>query len=63
MQLRLRLYRSKRDAMKKNPNLFISTTRLCLRNLPKNFTEQEVKTLISHYLEEWKHTLKEEELK
>jgi len=35
----------------------VSLTRICVRNLPRKYTEKEVKLLITHFLEEWKHTL------
>lgn len=57
MRTRTRLYQSKTKALKKNPNLFVSATRICIRNLPRTFTEKEVKELITHFIEEWKHTL------
>ncbi len=60
MDLRVKLFKSKQTALKKNPNLFISETRLCFRNLPKSFTDQDLKTILEHYLEEWKHTLSHE---
>ena len=60
MDLRVRLFKSKQQALKKNPNLFISETRLCIRNIPKKFKESDVRTIIEHYLEEWKHTLSHE---
>lgn len=34
MRTRTRLYQSKTKALKKNPNLFVSSTRICVRNLP-----------------------------
>jgi len=40
--------------------LFISETRLCFRNFPKSFKESDIKTIVIHYLEEWKHTLTHE---
>ena len=61
MQTRVRLYRSKNAAVKKNPNLFISSTRLCIRNLPKKFEEKDVWTLVSHFVEMWKESLPFEE--
>jgi nucleolar protein 4 len=57
MKARIRLSKSKREALKKNPNLFISKTRICVRNLPKKFVEADFKTLIEHYLEQWKNSL------
>ena len=63
MDARIRLFTEKQRALKKNPNLFISETRLCVRNLPRKYTEKELKTIIQHFLEEWKHSLTHDERK
>lgn len=60
MAIRVRLFKSKQTALKKNPNLFISETRLCFRNFPKSFKETDLRTIVEHYLEEWKHGLDHE---
>lgn len=63
MKLRVKLYKEKEKGLKKNPNLFISETRLCVRNLPKNYSDSELRQIIEFYLEDWKHNLTHEERK
>jgi RNA recognition motif-containing protein len=58
MDLRQRLYISKDKALKGSSNLFISKTRLQIRNLPrKEFYEPELKELMRVVCEEWSKTL------
>lgn len=40
METRIRLWKEKQTAMKKNPNLFVSKTRLCFRHLDKRIDEK-----------------------
>lgn len=50
--------------MKKNTNLFVSKTRLTVRNLPKReFYEKELKELANLVVEEWIKTLKKNKKK
>ena len=61
MELRQRLYISKDKALKSSSNLFISKTRLQIRNLPrKEFFEKELKELMRVVAEEWSQTLTNE---
>lgn len=62
LELRQRLYISKDKALKASTNLFISHTRLQLRNLPrKSFYEKELKELGRAVAEEWSKTLSPED--
>lgn len=64
MRIRLRLYKSKNESMKKNPNLFQSDSRLCFRNLPRTgFEEADLKAMIKEHLNTWKNSLTEEQTK
>ncbi|XP_069105565.1 RNA-binding protein 28-like [Argopecten irradians] len=44
LQKRMKVENMKREKLK-NPNIFISATRLCVRNLPLQFTDKELKQL------------------
>jgi len=62
LELRQRLYTSKDKALKASTNLYVSKTRLQIRNLPrKEFFEAELKELMRVVAEEWSHTLSKEE--
>lgn len=64
MEQREKLYVSKQKALKASTNLFISKTRIQLRNLPRrDFYEKELKELMRVVAEEWSKTLTPEELK
>ena len=60
MKARIRLMKSKNQAVKKNPNLFLSETRLCIRNLPKDYTAKSLRALINEQIIAWSATLNEE---
>jgi len=62
LELRQRLYASKDKALKSSTNLYVSKTRLQIRNLPRReFFEAELKELMKVVAEEWSHTLSKEE--
>ena len=62
MELRQRLYVAKDKALKNTTNLYISKTRLQLRNLPRrDFFEAELKELMRVVAEEWSKTLAQDE--
>ena len=62
LELRQRLYISKDKALKNSTNLYVSTTRLQIRNLPRReFFEAELKELMKVAAEEWSHTLSKAE--
>lgn len=62
MELRQRLYIAKDKALKNSTNLYISTTRLQIRNLPRrDFFEAELKELMRVVAEEWSKTLSNDE--
>lgn len=64
MEQREKLYVSKQKALKASTNLFISKTRIQMRNLPRrDFYEKELKELMRVVAEEWSKTLTPEELK
>lgn len=64
MELRQRLYVSKDKALKASTNLYVSKTRLQIRNLPRReFFEPELKELMRVVAEEWSHTLDDDERK
>ena len=57
-ELRQRLWISKDQALKKSTNLYVSKTRLQVRNLPRReFFEKEMKELMKYVAEEWSKTL------
>ena len=58
MEQREKLYVSKQKALKASTNLFISKTRIQMRNLPRrDFYEKELKELMRVVAEEWSKTL------
>lgn len=62
LELRQRLYTSKDKALKASTNLYVSKTRLQMRNLPrKEFFEAELKELMKVVATEWSNTLSKEE--
>lgn len=64
MELRHRLYIAKDKALKQSTNLYISKTRLQIRNLPKrDFFEAELKEFMRVVAEEWSKTLSSEDNK
>ena len=63
MATRIRLYKEKLDAVKKNPNLFVSKTRMCLRNIDKRMNEKHLAEFCSTFRDDWKKTLTPEALK
>jgi len=63
-EMRQRLYISKNSALKNSTNLFISKTRIQVRNLPRReFDVKEVKELMRVVAEEWSKTLDKDECK
>lgn len=63
-ELRQRLYIQKSQALKNSTNLFVSTTRLQIRNLPRrDFDVPELKELMRFVAEEWSKTLSAEDYK
>jgi RNA recognition motif-containing protein len=63
-ELRQRLFISKDKALKASTNLFISKTRLQIRNLPRReFFEKELKELMRVVSQEWAATLSPERKK
>jgi RNA recognition motif-containing protein len=63
-ELRQRLYIAKDQALKKSVNLFVSKTRLQIRNLPRrDFFEKELKELMKVVAAEWAKTLDAQKLK
>ena len=61
MQLRERLYIAKDKALRASTNLFISKTRIQIRNLPRReFFEKELKELMRVVAEEWSKNLDKE---
>jgi nucleolar protein 4 len=63
MENRVRLFREKQDAVKKNPNLFVSKTRMCVRNLDKRMNEKSLAEFCTSFTNDWKTTLSGEERK
>jgi len=64
LELRQRLYISKDKALKASSNLFISKTRLQVRNLPRrDFNSQEMKELMLVVAKEWSKTLSSDDFK
>lgn len=62
--LRQRLYISKQKALKASTNLYVSKTRLQIRNLPRrDFFEPELKQLMLTTATSWSKTLTKEEYK
>ena len=58
-EMRQRLHVAKQRALKASTNLFISKTRLQMRNLPRReFFEAELKELMNVVAAEWAKTLK-----
>ena len=56
--LRQRLHIAKQKALNASTNLFVSKTRLQIRNLPRReFFEEELKQLMKVVAEEWSKTL------
>lgn len=55
--------KDKSDSLLKNTNLFVSNTRLTIRNLPKReFSEKDMKELAQMVTDEWLKTLDEKTL-
>ena len=50
IEKRLEYARSKSQKLKKNPNIFVSRTRILIRNLPKSLTSQELKSAIRLFI-------------
>lgn len=63
MENRVRLFREKQDAVKKNPNLFVSKTRMCVRNLDRRMNEKSLAEFCTSFTNDWKTTLSGEERK
>jgi RNA recognition motif-containing protein len=64
MELRQRLFMVKDKALKASTNLFVSKTRLQIRNLPRrDFFEAELKELMVVVSKEWAKTLTKQEKK
>lgn len=63
METRIRLYKEKQQALKKNPNLFVSKTRMCIRNLHKKMDEKALAEFCAGFRDDWKETLTPEALK
>jgi RNA recognition motif-containing protein len=63
-ELRQRLWISKSKALKESTNLFVSKTRLQVRNLPRReFDVPELKELMKVVAEEWSKTLSPDDVK
>lgn len=61
---RKHLLQEKETALNKSTNLFVSRTRMTIRNLPKrDFFEKELKELIMLVVDEWMKTLTPEQKK
>lgn len=63
METRIRLFKEKQNSIKKNPNLFVSKTRMCVRNLDRRMDEKALKEFCNSFMNDWKDTLTPEELK
>jgi nucleolar protein 4 len=63
METRVRLFREKQDSVKKNPNLFVSKTRMCVRNLDIRMGEKSLAEFCSSFTSDWKDTLSADEQK
>jgi len=63
MKARVRLFRDKQYNLKKNPNLFVSKTRLWIRNLDKRMNETELKEICKSFTDDWVETLEEKDKK
>ena len=62
LELRQRLFVTKDKALKASTNLYVSKTRLQIRNLPRReFFEPELKELMKVAAEEWSQTLSKED--
>ncbi|EME29125.1 RNA-binding protein [Galdieria sulphuraria] len=46
LQKRLALYEWKKQKVERNPNIIVSSTRLCIHQLPRSMTEKELRKLI-----------------
>ena len=58
LELRQRLFIAKDKALKASTNLYVSKTRLQIRNLPRReFFEPELKEVMKVVAEEWSKTL------
>lgn len=57
MEIRIRLFKEKQKALKKNPNLFVSKARMCLRHLDKRMTEKDLAIFCKSYVDDWKESL------
>lgn len=54
------LMKEKKESFKNNPNLFTSSTRICIRNFSKKITEEELKDLVNSHLDQWVESQSEE---
>ncbi|KAJ1971651.1 RNA recognition motif-containing protein, partial [Dimargaris verticillata] len=54
MQKRLMSYAQRKAALKANPNFFLSTTRLSIRNMPPSVTDASLKQLVKDALKNFK---------
>ena len=63
MDTRIRLFQEKQKAMKKNPNLFISKTRLHIRNIDKRMNEDNFREFCMSFCQDWKEALSTQEQK
>jgi len=63
METRIRLFKKKQDSIKKNPNLFVSKTRLCMRELDRRMDEKSFAEFITSFVNDWKETLSFEDRK
>lgn len=57
MDTRVRLFKEKQKSLKNNPNLFISKTRLCIRNIDKRMNEKQLNEFCMSFCNDWKETL------
>lgn len=54
------LMKEKKESFKNNPNLFTSTTRVCIRNFSKKITEDQLKDIVNSHLDKWVEQQSEE---
>jgi len=63
MEDRVRLFKEKQASVKKNPNLFVSKNRMCVRNLDKRMNEKTLSEFCASFTADWKETLGQKELR
>lgn len=63
MEIRIRLWKEKQNSIKKNPNLFVSKTRMCIRHLLRSMDEKNLAQFCSAFVQNWKDSLNVKEKK